>query len=34
MAEIDALFQAALGLAEPWRAVRTQFDLRLAHGKR
>jgi transposase len=26
MAEIDALFQAALGLAEPWRVVRTEFD--------
>jgi len=26
MAELDALFQAALGLAEPWRVVRTEFD--------
>jgi transposase len=26
MAEIDDLFQAALGLAEPWQVVRTEFD--------
>jgi transposase len=26
MAEIDHLFQAALGLAEPWQVVRTEFD--------
>jgi transposase len=26
MAAIDDLFQAALGLAEPWQVVRTEFD--------
>ncbi len=26
MAEIDDLFQAALGLAEPWQVTRTAFD--------
>jgi len=26
MAEIDDLFQAALGLARPWRVARTEFD--------
>jgi transposase len=26
MAEIDDLFQAALGLAEPWQVTRTEFD--------
>jgi len=26
MAEIDDLFQAALGLAEPWQVARTEFD--------
>lgn len=26
MAEIDDLFQAALGLAEPWQVMRTEFD--------
>src|SRR6266508_4077894 len=26
MAAIDDLFQAALGLAEPWQVTRTQFD--------
>ncbi len=26
MAEIDDLFQAALGLAEPWQVVRSEFD--------
>jgi transposase len=26
MAEVDDLFQAALGLAEPWQVTRTEFD--------
>ncbi len=26
MAEIDDLFQAALGLAKPWQVTRTEFD--------
>ena len=26
MAEIDDLFQAAVGLAEPWQVTRTEFD--------
>src|SRR6266542_1159601 len=26
MAQIDELFQAALGLAEPWQVMRTEFD--------
>ncbi len=26
MAEVDDLFQAALGVAEPWRVTRTEFD--------
>jgi transposase len=27
MAEVDDLFQAALGLAEPWQVTRTEFDV-------
>jgi hypothetical protein len=26
MAEVDDLFRAALGLAEPWQVTRTAFD--------
>ena len=26
MAQIDDLFQAAVGLTEPWQVVRTAFD--------
>ena len=27
MAEVDDLFQAALGIAEPWQVTRTEFDV-------
>jgi transposase len=27
IAEVDDLFQAALGLAEPWQVTRTEFDV-------